>query len=60
MKIKMVVSRSGPAGVANPGDIIDVPSSEGARMVAAGQAEVVRDVAKETASGKAKAEKAVK
>jgi len=60
MKLKLVVSRSGPAGVAHPGDIIAVPSSAGARLVAAWPAEVVRDVAKETASGKAKAEKAVK
>lgn len=52
MKVKLLVSRSGPMGSQNVGDVIDVDGDEGKRMISAGQAEVVR-------SGK-KPEKAVK
>lgn len=38
MKIKLLVSRAGPAGVQNRGDEIDVSAAEAERMIAAGQA----------------------
>lgn len=52
MKVKLLTSRSGPAGASNAGDEIEVPADEAKRMIEAGQAEPVR-------SGK-KPEKAVK
>ncbi|MEL7282114.1 MAG: hypothetical protein AAGK79_17300 [Pseudomonadota bacterium] len=52
MKIKLLISRAGPAGAQNAGEIIDVDKPEAHRMIAAGQAELVRSVPK--------AEKAVK
>lgn len=60
MKIKLLVSRAGPAGVQNRGDEIDVCDAEAIRMIAAGQAEPVREAAVERAVPKRKAEKAVK
>lgn len=38
MRIKLLVSRSGPAGAFSPGDIIDVGDAEAQRMFDAGQA----------------------
>ncbi|MGN6549752.1 MAG: hypothetical protein ACTHJ3_07655 [Pararhizobium sp.] len=38
MKIKLLVSRSGPAGAFNAGDEIDVSADEATRMIAAEQA----------------------
>lgn len=52
MKIKLLVSRSGPEGAFNVGDVIEVPNAEAQRMVDAEQAVILR-------SGK-KPEKAVK
>lgn len=41
MKVKLLVSRAGPAGAFNRGDEIEVSEGEAERMVAAGQAVVV-------------------
>ncbi len=58
VKVKLLVARSGPAGAFNVGSEIDVDAAEADRMVAAGQAELVRAVKKETATRKKKAERA--
>lgn len=60
MKVKLNVSRSGADGAYSAGDEIEVSADEGARMIAAGQADAVRGAAKETAVSKRKAEKAAK
>lgn len=60
MQVKLLVSRCGLAGAQNAGDVIDVPSDEATRMIAAGQAVPVRAVKKERAVRKPKTEKAVK
>ena len=52
MKVKMLVSRSGPAGAVVPGDEIDVEDDEAKRMIAAGQCEPVK-----SAGGRRKATK---
>lgn len=57
MKIKLLVSRTGNQ---NRNDIIDVPSDEGERMIAAEQAELVRVANPEKATKKAKTERAIK
>ena len=44
MKIRLLVSRAGADFAQNRGDEIDVSAKEGQRMIAAGQAELVRDV----------------
>jgi len=38
MRIKLLVARAGPTLSQNPGEEIDVPAAEAARMIAAGQA----------------------
>lgn len=60
MRIKLLVSRSGADGAQNRGDEIDIDSDEAIRLIAAGQAEAVRESQVETAVSKAKPEKAVK
>lgn len=60
MKIKLLVSRSGPDGAFNAGDEIDVETEEAGRMIGAGQAEPVREAKVERAVSKAKPEKASK
>lgn len=60
MKIRLLVSRAGPAGAQNRGDEIDVGDAEAIRMIAAGQAEPVREAPVERAVPNRKAEKAVK
>lgn len=60
MKIKLLVSRAGLGFTQNRGDIIDVGPEEGARMVEAGQAEVIREAPIERAVKATKAEKAVR
>lgn len=60
MKVKLLVSRAGPAGAQNRGDEIEVSDAEALRMFDAGQAEPVRAAAAERAVPKGKAEKAVK
>lgn len=60
MKIRLLVSRSGPAGVDNRGDEIEVSDAEAIRMIEAGQAEPLRDAPVERAVRKPRAEKAAK
>lgn len=60
MKIKLLVSRAGPKLAQNAGEIVDVSSDEGERMVAAGQAEIVRAAKPEKAVKRNKPEKAAK
>lgn len=60
MKIKMLVSRAGPLGADNRGDVVEVADAEAIRMIEAGQAEAVRSVAPEKAVNRAKPEKASK
>ena len=60
MKIKLLVARSGVGFTQNRGDEIDVGADEGARMLAAGQAELVRTEPTERAVRAPKTEKAVK
>lgn len=60
MKVELLVSRAGPAGVQNRGDQIDVPDDEARRMIDAEQAIPVREQKAERAIPKAKPEKAAK
>lgn len=60
VKVKLVVSRIGPGGSFNPGDVIDVPADEAQRMVAAGQCEMLRAAKPEKAVSRRKSEKASK
>ncbi len=60
MKIELLVSRAGPAGVQNRGDVIDVGDAEAARMSEAAQAVPVRGETRETATKKDKRERATK
>jgi len=60
MKVKLLVSRCGPAGAESRGDVIDVSADEAERMVEAGQCEIVRTGGAERAVPKSKAEKAVR
>lgn len=61
MKIKLLVSRAGPAGVQNRGDVVDVSDSDAVSMIEAGQAEPVRgEKTPEKAVKRSKAEKASK
>lgn len=55
MKIKLLVSRAGPAGAFSAGDVIDVGDAEAARMFDAGQAVRVRDEPVEPAVKRGKA-----
>ncbi|OOG73868.1 hypothetical protein B0E45_06135 [Sinorhizobium sp. A49] len=60
MKVKLLVSRSGPAGSFAPGAEIEVEDAEAVRMFDAGQAVPVRVDEPETATRKVTPEKAVK
>lgn len=60
MKVKLLVARCGVDFSQSPGDIVDVSSDEAARMIEAGQAEAMRQEAKETATKSNKSEKAAK
>lgn len=60
MKVRLLVSRGGPAGTFNRGEEIDVSPAEAERMVAAGHGEIVRAAPVERAVKPAKAEKAVR
>ena len=42
MKICLLVSRAGPTFSQKKGDVIDVSSDEGKRLIAAGQAQAVK------------------
>lgn len=60
MKIRLLVSRSGPAGAQNRGDEIEVGDAEAIRMIEAGQAEPMREAPVERAVKRPRAEKAEK
>lgn len=60
MKIKLLVSRAGNGFAQNRGDIIEVETDEGERMIAAEQAELVREAVVERAVRTSKVEKAVR
>ena len=60
MKIRLLVPRATNDGAQNIGDIIEVSPAEAEAVIAAGQAEVVREAAPERAAGRgSKPEKAV-
>lgn len=59
MKIRLLVARASADGAQNRGDEIEVSANEGARMIEAGQAEIVRSAPVERAA-KGLREKAVK
>lgn len=60
MKIRMLVSRAGLNSAQSPGDEIEVSEAEAKRMIAAGQAELVRAAKAEKAVKRSASEKAVK
>jgi hypothetical protein len=60
MRIRLLVDRAMALGIQNAGDSLDVDDAEAIRMINAGQAEPVRDVAPERATPRKKAEKATK
>lgn len=60
MKVKLLVSRCGAKGAQNVGEEIDVSADEAERMVAAGQAEIVRKSKPQNTSRRVRAEKAAK
>lgn len=57
MKVELLVSRAGPDGIQNRGDVIDVADDVAARMIAAEQALPVRSEKRETTAKRAKVEK---
>ena len=57
MKITLLVSRATVTESQNRGDVIEVDDAEAIRMIAAGQAEPVAEVAVERAVSRAKPEK---
>lgn len=57
VKVKLLVSRSGPDGSFAPGDEIEVSANEAKRMIERGQAEPVRNAA--PASRKRSIERAI-
>lgn len=60
MKIRLLVSRAGDGFVQNRGDEIEVADAEAIRMIAAEQAEPLRDAPVERAVRVPKAERASK
>lgn len=51
MKVKLLVGRAGASGDSNvAGDVIDVDSAEGERLIASGAAERIGKAPKETAT----------
>lgn len=57
MKIKLLVSRATATGAQNRGDVIETDQAEAIRMIEAGQAEPVAEIAVESAVSRAKPEK---
>lgn len=43
MKVRLLTMRVGPAGKFLPGDVINVATDEGRRMIAAGQASIFEE-----------------
>lgn len=60
MIVRLLVSRSGPAGAQSIGDCIDVGDQEAIRMIEAGQAEPVRSDRTEKAVRRSAGERASK
>lgn len=60
MKINLLVARATATGAQNRGDVIEVADAEAIRMIAAGQAEPVRETVPERAISRPKAERAVR
>lgn len=60
MKIKLLVARATATGSENRGDVIDAPDAEAIRMIAAGQAEPIREIQPERAVKPVKFERARK
>ena len=60
MKVKLLSARASASGSQNRGDVIDVSPEEGARLVEAGQAEMIRSAEPEKAVRQPKPEKAVR
>lgn len=58
MRIRLLVSRAGPAGAQDRGAEIEVSDADAIRMIAAGQAEPLRKAPVERAAKRAPAEKA--
>lgn len=54
MKVLLLVSRATNNGTQNRGDVIEVAAAECEAMVAAGQAELVREAPVERAAGRGK------
>jgi hypothetical protein len=52
MKVRLLVSRATNDGAQNRGDEIDVSTEEADALVAAGQAELLRDAPAERATGR--------
>lgn len=52
MRIKLLVARATAKGPENRGEEIEVSAAEGARMIAAGQAEPVRVAPAERSAGR--------
>lgn len=60
MRIRMLVSRAGVGFANSAGDEIEVSADEASRMIAAGQAEPVREAVIERAVPKRRDERAVR
>lgn len=60
MLVRLLVPRSGPAGSQERFEQVEVSTDEGKRMIAAGQAEIVRTKKTEKAVKRSKVEKAAK
>lgn len=52
MRVKLLTSRAGVDFSQSRGEIVEVSSDEGARLIAGGLAEPVRDAGRETAASK--------
>lgn len=57
MKIKLLVSRATATGSQDRGEVIETDDAEAIRMIEAGQAEPVAEIATERAVSRAKPEK---
>ena len=60
MKVRLLVSRAGPGLTQTVGEEVEVTTKEAERMIAAGQAELVRSKTPQRAVRKPKVEKAAK
>ena len=60
MKVQLLMSRSGPDGTQDRGDIIEVDDAEARRMIAAGQCIPLRTQRSEKTAKTSAAEKTIK